>query len=512
MKPNNTHTAASKPVTLTAMYQRGDRLMIGVLWFLFLLSLLLSGWHQTLGESLVIGLPTALVASVLLFLMPGSWLTRNTIAAAFMVYSALLIHQAHGLIEMHFAIFVLLAFLLYYRDWVPVVTAAAVIAVHHLAFNFMQEAGMGVYVFDQRTGLDIVLVHAAFVVFEAAILIYMAIQFHRDGVQAAELGGIGEHLAVVDGMVDLRYRHPEASSDFTRGFNEFMGAVHDTIEKTSLVGTHLTDAIASGVQSARAANDGARRQQEEIQHLSAAMHQMAATANEIARNASAAAEAAGSADRESRQGQDIVEEAVRAINALAGKVEEANDLIAQLEADSDRIGTVLDVIRGIAEQTNLLALNAAIEAARAGEQGRGFAVVADEVRTLASRTQQSTREIQSMIEALQERTTQAAQAMQEGSNQARTGVDKVTLSGEALQKIVKAVITITDMNTQIATASEQQSAVSDEINRNVSSIGELANAAFDNAGGTLRSSEALHELSQELAEQVRRFQLGHTAG
>ena len=239
---------------------------------------------------------------------------------------------------------------------------------------------------------------------------------------------------------------------------------------------------------------------------------MAATANEIARNASAAAEAAGSADRESRQGQDIVEEAVRAINALAGKVEEANDLIAQLEADSDRIGTVLDVIRGIAEQTNLLALNAAIEAARAGEQGRGFAVVADEVRTLASRTQQSTREIQSMIEALQERTTQAAQAMQEGSNQARTGVDKVTLSGEALQKIVKAVITITDMNTQIATASEQQSAVSEEINRNVSSIGELANAAFDNAGGTLRSSEALHELSQELAEQVRRFQLGHTAG
>ena len=508
MKDDATRDAAAgNGMTLKSMYQRGDRLMVAVLWFLILLSFGLAGWYDTWSEALVIGLPAVLVPTALLFLAPGAAITRNAIAAAFMVFSALLIHQGHGMIELHFSIFVLLAFLLYYRDWLPVVTAAAVIAVHHLSFNFLQEAGTGVYVFADRTGLDLVIIHAAFVVFEAAILIYMAIQFHRDGVQAVELSGIGKHLTVVDGEVDLTYRHPTASSDFTRGFNEFMTAVHGAIEKTRLVGTHLTDAIASGVDSARAANDGARQQQQEIQQLASAINEMAATAGEIARSASGAADAAGSADSEAQAGRKIVTDAVRAIHTLADKVNESNDLITQLESDSDRIGTVLDVIRGIAEQTNLLALNAAIEAARAGEQGRGFAVVADEVRTLASRTQESTQEIQSMIEELQERTKQAARTMQEGNEHAHTGVEEVSKAGDALQKIAGAVTTITEMNTQIATASEEQSAVAEEINRNVVSISDLADAAFEHAGGTLRTSEALHELSHELDEQVHRFKI-----
>ena len=501
------NAAAGNGMTLQSMYQRGDRLMVAVLWFLALMSFGLAGWYDTWSEALIIGLPAALVPTVLLFMTPGAAITRHAIAAAFMVFSALNIHQAHGLIEMHFAIFVLLAFLLYYRDWKPVVTAAGVIAVHHLAFNFLQEAGMGVYVFEDRTGIDIVLLHAAFVVFESAILIYMAGQFHRDSVQTAELAGIGQHLTVVNGTVDLTYRHPNAKSEFTRGFNEFMVAIHGAIEKTKLVGTHLTDAIASGVDSARGANDGARQQQQEIDQLASAMNEMAATAGEIARNASQAADAAHSADKEAQQGRNVVNEAVRAINALAEKVRESDVIITQLEGDSDRIGTVLDVIRGIAEQTNLLALNAAIEAARAGEQGRGFAVVADEVRTLASRTQASTQEIQAMIEELQERTKVAARTMQEGSEHAVSGVEKVTRSGEALQQIAKAVSIITDMNNQIATASEEQSAVAEEINRNVVSISDLANAAFDHAGGTLRTSEALHELSQELDEQVQKFRV-----
>jgi methyl-accepting chemotaxis protein len=499
--------AAGNGMTLKSMYQRGDRLMVGVLWFLIVLSFALAGWYGTWSEAIVIGLPAVLVPTALLFLAPGSAITRNAIAAAFMVFAALQIHQAHGMIEMHFGIFVLLAFLLYYRDWIPVVTGAAVIAVHHLSFNYLQAAGTGVFVFPERTGLDLVIIHAAFVVFEAAILIYMAIQFHRDAVQTVELSGIGRHLTVVDGRVDLTYRHPSARSEFTRGFNEFMTAVHGAIEKTKLVGTHLTDAIASGVGSARAANDGARQQQQEIEQLASAINEMAATAGEIARSASGAADAAESADREAQSGRKIVEDAVRAIHTLADKVNESNDLITQLEGDSERIGTVLDVIRGIAEQTNLLALNAAIEAARAGEQGRGFAVVADEVRTLASRTQESTQEIQSMIEELQERTKLAARTMQEGNAHAHTGVEEVSKAGDALQQIAGAVSTITDMNTQIATASEQQSAVAEEINRNVVSISDLANAAFEHAGGTLRTSEALHELSQELDEQVQKFRV-----
>ncbi|QKQ28087.1 hypothetical protein HUE57_18690 [Candidatus Reidiella endopervernicosa] len=203
----------------------------------------------------------------------------------------------------------------------------------------------------------------------------------------------------------------------------------------------------------------------------------------------------------------MVEHTIDVINTLASEVEHAASVIHTLEQESADIGTVLDVIRGIAEQTNLLALNAAIEAARAGEQGRGFAVVADEVRSLASRTQTSTQEIDEMISRLQSGAADAVKAMESSSNQAQAGVEQAAEAGSSLDAITNAVAQINDMNTQIASAGEEQSAVAEEINRNIVTISSVAD---ETAGGAVQTSNASAEvarLSEQLQALVQQFRI-----
>ncbi|MDX5152277.1 MAG: hypothetical protein R3188_07355, partial [Acidiferrobacterales bacterium] len=192
---------SNQQFSLMTIYRKSDKIMAGVLWVLYGISVAISGMYGTSTEAFVIGLPTAFVPTALMVTAPGRRITRITVGIATMIFSALLIHQAHGMIEMHFSIFVLLAFLLYYRDWLPIVVAAGVIAVHHLAFNYLQAAGAPVYVFNYGTGFNIVLIHAAFVVFEAGLLVYMAITSYREGVQSEEIHEIGQHLMLQDGKI-----------------------------------------------------------------------------------------------------------------------------------------------------------------------------------------------------------------------------------------------------------------------------------------------------------------------
>ncbi|MFW5452540.1 methyl-accepting chemotaxis protein [Thioalkalivibrio sulfidiphilus] len=251
---------------------------------------------------------------------------------------------------------------------------------------------------------------------------------------------------------------------------------------------------------------GIQRQRGEIELLATAMTEMSQTTQDVARNAQEAADSANAAKQESSSGEKVVHQTIGAIEALASSVEETAQVIHRLESDTDNIRVVLDVIRGIAEQTNLLALNAAIEAARAGEQGRGFAVVADEVRTLATRTQDSTQEIQRIIEQLQGGAGEAVKAMENGRGKAHKTVEEAARAGESLSRIRAAVEVITDMNHQIASAAEEQSAVADNMNQSVVTINHVAEETSAGARQTANASEELAQLAlrlQELAGQFR---------
>ncbi len=254
-------------------------------------------------------------------------------------------------------------------------------------------------------------------------------------------------------------------------------------------------------------NTGVLRQQGEIEQVATAMNEMSATVTEVSRNASSAATAAQEADDRAKDGCEVVNTTVQTINNLAAEVESTSQVIENLKGDSISIGTVLDVIRDIAEQTNLLALNAAIEAARAGEQGRGFAVVADEVRTLASRTQQSTREINDMIERLQNGANQAVTVMEMGRSKAEESVDQAAKAGEALQAITGVVDNIRSMNIQIASAAEEQSSTAEEINRNIVNISEVAQETAGGSQQTASASDELAKLASDLQSQVSKFKI-----
>lgn len=491
--------------SLERLYQQGDKIMITVMWFLFAMSLGLASWYGTWAEALWIGLPAALVPTVLFYLMSGKLITRLVIAVSFMVFCALHIHQAHGMIEIHFGIFTLLAFLLIYRDWMPLVTAAAVIAVHHLSFNFLQLSGYSVYLFSDVSGYGLVLIHAAYVVFETAILVYMAVHFRKEAIAGEELIEIGEHMAIKDGVIDLMYRKENAKSNFANDYNQFIDAIARAIQSSKNTAEHLSDATKKMQLQSDQAKQGVSQQQLETDQIATAINQMTASVQEVARSATDAATAASQADQEANSGKNVVSQTVDSIQTLATNVEQAADVIQQLELDTSEIGSVLDVIKGIADQTNLLALNAAIEAARAGEQGRGFAVVADEVRTLASRTQESTEEINMMIEKLQSGAKNAVAAMETGREQARIGVEQALLAGQSLDAITQSVATINDMNTQIASAAEEQSKVAEEINRNVVNISQVADETAGNVIQVANQSAELENIALALNAEVERF-------
>ncbi len=320
---------------------------------------------------------------------------------------------------------------------------------------------------------------------------------------ARQLVGMLNEVARGDG--DLTRRLPVERADefgaIAAGFNAFLDKLQGMIREVVGSVQQVTDAAENTADIAMRTNDGVQKQLAEIELVATAVAEMTATAQDVARNASLAAEAAGNANGSASHGREVVQQTAATIQQLSADIQQAVQTVESLARDSENITSILDVIRGIAEQTNLLALNAAIEAARAGEHGRGFAVVADEVRNLALKTQASTEEIQQMIEQLQNGTRQTVRIMEQ--SRARTGesVLQAEEADAALMSITQAVSVINDMNIQIASAAEQQSAVAEDINRNVANIGTVANEV---AGGAAESSTASAGLTK-LAEHQRRL-------
>ncbi len=318
--------------------------------------------------------------------------------------------------------------------------------------------------------------------------------------------GIAHQIAKGDLTARIEIRSGDSES-LMASLRNMQDALRTMIDRINSQSEHLGSAAEELSAVTQQSSVTLARQHSETDQLVTAMHQMTAAVQEVASSAAQAANATNRASEEAETGKSIVGKVRDSIRDLAKEVDAASEVIKRLESDSASIGTVVDVINSIAEQTNLLALNAAIEAARAGEQGRGFAVVADEVRTLASRTQESTKEIQAMVQRLQRGTGETVAVMQRGREAAHASVDLAQRAGTTLDQISHAVHTINDMSTQIATATEEQSAVAAEVNNNVMNISRASDQTTSSSEQIATASHELARLASEMQSQVEGFRL-----
>ncbi|SNT27900.1 methyl-accepting chemotaxis protein [Noviherbaspirillum humi] len=463
---------------LAAAYRQADRLMLWAIWGLFAISLGLAPLHDTWRWAFLLGLPMALAPSALILLRPGAFPTRALAAASLMAFEALHIHQAAGVTEAHFGVFVLLAFLVVYRDWRVVLVASGVIAVHHLSFSYLQEWGYGVICFT-RPGLAEVVLHAAYVVVEAGVLCYVSLLLHREALRSAELNRRVGQLAAGDGLIDLRPAPQSTRSDAGRALEDLVGVLHGAIAAVQQGSFAISDAARDIAEGNADLSARTQRQSEALIATAGSMQQMTEAVRGNANSARQANALAQSASDVALRGGEVVSRVVQTMDSI--------------DASARKITDIIGVIDGIAFQTNILALNAAVEAARAGEQGRGFAVVAAEVRSLAQRSAAAAKDIKRLIE--------------DSVDKVQTGTRLVADAGTTMEDIVAGIGRVTGIMGDILASSEAQSRGIEQVN---AALRDMDGVAQENAALVEQASHAaqgLSEQAQRLVQVVQVFRL-----
>ena len=485
-------------------YRKADRIMLALIWLMFGFSVGLAFWHDTLLQAVIVGGGTSVVLTALYRALGGTRVMRCALGAGLMVMAALHINQAQGVIESHFGIFALLAVLTFYRDWLPILVAALTIAVHHVAFHALQHQGWPVFVMDHHGGWAMVFVHAFYVVMETVALLYLAVHSQAEATESQEM--LEKMLAVTTQFtVETAQGESKVHVPLAKRFDHFLQQI-----------THLIDGVARdshglgqlGQELASASGTlekGARHQLTQITEMSGSMQRMEHAMGHITSQVEQAAEHAGLASQQISRGQQSVSRAQHEISQLATRLISTNDTVEGLAVKAEQIGSVLEVINGIANQTNLLALNAAIEAARAGEQGRGFAVVADEVRSLAQRTAVSTQEIKTIIEGLQHGSRQAVEAMHDSRQGVERCVEDSQLAVQMLLAVGSDIAHIDELNGRIVATTREQTIANLEIVGRLQSVQGVAQSTADDVEILARSSERLPVIAVRLDALGRRF-------
>ncbi|WP_148864217.1 methyl-accepting chemotaxis protein [Marinobacter fonticola] len=429
-------------------------------------------------------------------------------AAVLMMFSAIMIQAQLGRIEMHFHIFAALAIIMAYRDWLPVVAAAGLIAVHHLALTALQlsEASIGglpLMVFNYGCSWSIALLHAAFVIFEAGVLIYFALGLGRERQTSHAMIGLVEKFC---NDKDLTLRLQGRGDDITvSSFNNLLSQFGALIERVG----GLAERVSANAATLSSLSDGSHTvleaQSLETAKAASATEEMTTTVQAVATNAQVASEASDVAYRHAAEGQARIHQSIDLTEATNRSLQESADTVDLVVKNVATISQVIGSIDDISEQTNLLALNAAIEAARAGEQGRGFAVVADEVRSLSRRTQEFTQDIRQTIDALANRAQAALSAIGQGQSQSLETSESIRQTGDSIQYIESAIAKVNEMNYQIASTSEQQAAASLDINQSLQQAANQNRKVLEEAERVNSTATALEELVDDMRQFIAEY-------
>lgn len=486
--------------------QQAFQIVTVVNTLLFVIAIVLAAIYGSWFAALMVGLPSVVIPVLLYRMLGDHLLARVSFGVSFMFFSALHIHQSFGLTEVHFGIFVLLAILFAFRDQWVIIVAAAVIAVHHLLFMWLQQQNAGVYLLpDTQNTFSIVMIHAAYVVVESVALVLICRNSLREAKVGQALFDATDGLLSKDGTIQLNKRALALNSRVIIGFNRVLDSLQQTIKTLNQSALELNKQSDIMLGEGKELAEGMQAKLREVERIAAATEQMSYSIADLHKLAKQVAEYAVAAERSALSGQAAVNATIGSVRQLSVQLTETGEKVNHMAAASEDIRKVLDVIQAIAEQTNLLALNAAIEAARAGEQGRGFAVVADEVRTLASRTQKSTGEIKQIIDRLVSNSIDSVAVVKQSTAQLTDTQQHAEQSDALLIVILQQARLVADSARTMNNAIEQQNAASEEVARSAQQLKNMTDHQNQQSSSVLNSATRLTKLSTTLNSETKKF-------
>lgn len=495
----------SEESVLRPVRAKGDRMMTGVCWVLWAVSLGFATLHGSWIEALTIGTALAVTATLLTYFFAGSLGTRLSVAFIFMAFSGLLIDEAHGLIETHFSIFALLAFLLFYRDWRPVCLAAGTIAVHHAVACELQMRGYPVHVFPAGHGCAMVYVHAAYVIAEAVVLVLLGLEIRREGIDAAVLMRISERL-LETGKVDLSDEVLQLSK--SRGMVEFLRAIGNAVEQAERVAQGI-GGMSGDISEASSRMLGLGRDKRNRSELAVSLvRRMAENAEAITRNCQDVAGVARKVTGSVEEGRETMRATAEGMEALVKMVEGVSSELNHLNAESAQIEEIIKLIADIAGQTNMLALNATIEAARAGEAGRGFHVVAQEIRDLSMRTHTSLAQAHAVVGHVRSQTAKVCKLANVCQDQAQKGGVQVEEANRSLEEAVRQLPQAATRAEAAVAESMLHGGLAEDVVAQMEGIGSRIVENSTNLEQMVRLGRSLATMSDDLCASVSLFEHG----